>query len=332
MLRLTRTKASPLHHHHLLFKPLSSSSSSSSPAPPVAIFWDLNNKPPSSILLYDAAFRLRLAASSLGPVRLSVAYASPNALRNPLRRRAEDPASSSFVCRVCARNFYRHSSLLNHFSTVHQTEQAKRLTRLSSARGARRVALAAQLSQKIDKYKKAAREILIPEAGYGPAEELARAGVKVRAAEPDGRAMRRDVAEEMDRGRIGCFVLVSDDAGLIPAVREMRVRHLRTVVVGDEADGALRRCADAGFLWREVVSGKARKEAGTAVGKWKDRDLLKRLEWRYQPEEEEEESGWEESDGDVIGEGLGLTPDEDSEPWWKLDANSGDSVVRSAKL
>lgn len=183
----------------------------------------------------------------------------------------------------------------------------------------------------MDKYRKAAKDILIPRVGYGLGDELQRAGVSLRTVEdrPEAadRALREHMVQTMDRRRVGCLVLVSDDSGFVGVLREARMRCLKTVVVGDDGDGALKRCADASFSWKEVVSGKARKEAASAVLKWNDKDLLKKLEWRYAPELEPEESGcngneWEDMDSadestvdgceDLMGKRV-------SKPWWKLD-------------
>ncbi|KAG0468372.1 hypothetical protein HPP92_017700 [Vanilla planifolia] len=199
--------------------------SSSSPVvpPPVAVFWDLDNKPPNTIPPYDAAVRLRLALSSLGPIRFAVAYANSHTFRHvpaPVRtaraaRRAFDrledsgavpPPSEPYICRVCGRNFYIHSKLLNHFK-IHEREHTKRLRRLDSATGSRYVRLKAQLNFKMEKYRKVARDILVPRVGYGLREELQRAGVSVRIVgdlpETADRALREHMVETMDRGRLG---------------------------------------------------------------------------------------------------------------------------------
>ncbi|URE13584.1 hypothetical protein MUK42_22799 [Musa troglodytarum] len=291
-----------LRHHRTL------ATAASSPRA-VAVFWDLDNKPPNTIPPYDAAVRLRLAAASFGPLRFSVAYANHHAFRHlpaPVRaaraeRRAADRLEAanpsrvpSYLCRVCGRRFFARVKLVNHFRQIHEREQEKRLRRIDSATGGRRVRLVAALSLKMEKYKKAARELLTPEVGYGLADELRRAGVVVRTVddrpEAADRALREHMVETMDRGKVGCLVLVSDDSGFLGVMREARMRCLKTVVVGDEGDGALKRFADSALSWKDVVSGKAKKEAASAVGKWKDRDLLKKLEWRHTPEEEEGES------------------------------------------
>lgn len=105
------------------------------------------------------------------------------------------------------------------------------------------------------------------------------------------------------------------------------MRCLKTVVVGDDGDGSLKRCADASLSWKDVISGKARKEASSAVLKWKDKDLLKKLEWRYQPMLEPKEIEFKGSEWEDVGSGDESDSDgcEDwmeqrvSKPWWKLD-------------
>lgn len=280
--------------------------------PPVAVFWDLDNKPPKGIPPYEAAVRLKLAASRFGPVRLAVAYADHHAFRRPpppagAPRGGE--ASGAVVpaephlCGVCGRRFYNRVKLVNHFKQIHETENAKRLAQLDSAKGGRRVRLAAKLTVKMEKFRRAAREVLVPKMnlgdGGGLAEELRRAGVSVRrmpdrAEAAERGALRAHMLAAMEqRKALGCLMLVSDDSGLAGVLSEARTRGLKTVVVGDEGgEGALKRIADVGFTWREVASGKAGKEAATVIGRWKDRDLLSRLEWTYRPQKEEgEEEG-----------------------------------------
>ncbi|MQM01674.1 hypothetical protein Taro_034432 [Colocasia esculenta] len=335
--------------------------------PPVAVFWDLDNKPPNSVPPYDAAVRLKLAASRFGPVELAVAYANRHAFRHvpaPVRAqrrdrrtldRLEDAGSIApaepHLCRVCGRRFFQRSRLVNHFRQLHEREQAKRVARLGSARGGRRVRLAAELSAKMDKYRRAAREVLVPRVGYGLAEELRRAGVVVREVpdrpEAADRALREHMVEAMDRGLLGCLVLVSDDLGFAGVLREAKMRCLKTVVVGDEKrEGALKRIADAGFSWQEVASGKAAKEAASVMGRWKDRELLKRLEWTYSPGEDrsewaDDEEGYGLETGSDGGESAGSSDDGAmglagktiTGNWWHLEsAESSDSARRNLGL
>lgn len=333
----------------LLPKTLVSTAAASEPS--VAVFWDLDNKPPNSIPPYDAAIRLKLAASSLGPLHFCVAYANHHAFRHvppPVRaarasrraldrREASHPSPEPYPCRVCGRNFFVHAKLIHHFREIHEREHAKRLRRLDSACGGRRVRLVGQLSLKMKKYEKAARELLVPRVGYNLAGELRRAGVVVRTVddrpEAADRALQEFMVDTMDRGKIRCLVLVSDDSDFVGVLREARMRCLKTVVVGDEGDGALKRCADANFSWKDVISGKARTEAESAVGKWKDGELLKRLEWTYESDSEDIEDDvfeGESEDGDDGSFGfVGKRGPKDSKPWWKLDSDSSDLDVKS---
>lgn len=125
-------------------------------------------------------------------------------------------------------------------------------------------------------------------------------------------SLREDVAFEMDRGRVGCFLLISEDNGLMDLVREMKRKCLMSVVIGN-SDVGLKRVADFGFCWNDVVSGKARCQGGSAVGKWKDKELLKDLEWKFDDQNVINE--FEGDDGDNGGEFVNKS----NEPWWKLD-------------
>ncbi|KAK3206131.1 hypothetical protein Dsin_020177 [Dipteronia sinensis] len=90
----------------------------------------------------------------------------------------------------------------------------------------------------------------------------------------------------MDKMRINCLVLVSDDSDFLEVLREAKLWCLKMVVVGDINDGALKRVTDANFSWRDILMGKAKKKAVSVAGEWKYHDILKRLAWRYSPEVE----------------------------------------------
>lgn len=324
----------------------------------VAIFWDLDNKPPNSYPPYDAAVRLKAVASSFGAVRYMVAYANrhafsyvPSAVReqrkerkllNHLENRGVVARVEPYLCRVCGRRFYNNEKLINHFKQIHEREQAKRLNQIESARGKRRVKLVGKFAMKMDKYRNAARDVLTPKVGYGLGDELKRAGYWVRMVSDKPQAadtaLRNHIVDMMDKRRVGCVVLVSDDSDFVDVLREAKLRCLKTVVVGDSNDGVLKRTADAGFSWKEVMLGKAKKEGASVVGRWKDRDILKRLEWTYNPEMEKKEYG---SDGEVdfeiddreiiegaYGKDDNFMQEKDSCAWWELDS---DSDLRSSK-
>ena len=136
-------------------------------------------------------------------------------------------------------------------------------------------------------------------------------------------ALKNHMVDMMDRRRVECMVLVSDDSDFVDVLKEAKLRCLKTVVVGDVNDGALKRAADAGFSWSEILMGKAKKEAESVVGKWKDRDILKRLEWTCNPE----------VNVDFEGIVRGVVDDniqEDNKAWWELDSD-GDVSSQSLK-
>ncbi|KAK8695010.1 hypothetical protein V6N13_072552 [Hibiscus sabdariffa] len=262
------------------------------------MFWDLDNKPPNSFPPFQAAVKLKAAASSFGVVRSMVAYANQHSfshipkvvreqrrerkLLNQLENKGVIKSIEPYICKVCGRRFYTNEKLVNHFKQIHEREHQKRLNQIESARGSRRVKLVA--------------------------DELKRAGFWVGTVSNRPQAadvaLRDHMVDVMDRRKAECLVLVSDDSDFVGI--------LKTVVVGDADDGALKRVADAGFSWTEILMGKAKKEAVSVVGKWKDRDILKRLEWTYNPEVERKLNGCED---------LFDFDDEnscDSGAWWEL--------------
>ncbi|KAK6141921.1 hypothetical protein DH2020_024336 [Rehmannia glutinosa] len=288
----------------------------------VAIFWDLDNKPPKSFPPFDAAIRLKKAAQKFGFVKYMIAYANrhafsyvPPSVREQRRgRKALNELETMgvikpvepYTCRVCGRRFYNNEKLINHFKQIHEREQMKRLNRIESARGKRRVRMVANYAMKMHKYKNAARDILTPKIGCGLADELKRAGFWVRRFQTSHRQLR---GIEKSHARLRC---------------------LKTVVVGDCNDGSLKRTADAAFSWQEIMMGKAKKEAVSVVGKWKDRNVLKRLEWTYDPETEKKlyynEIESEDSDIDSLssGEYGSLLETDNDGAWWELESRSDD--------
>ncbi|MCL7024207.1 hypothetical protein MKW94_027057, partial [Papaver nudicaule] len=251
-------------------------------------------------------------ASSFGYVRYTVAYANLNAFSyvpppvvqelrkerkalNQLENTGVSKPLVPFACQVCGRKFHTNDKLVNHFK-LHKREQVKRLNRLESSRGSKRMELVGKLSMKMEKYKNAARDVLTPKVGYDLADELRRAAAQI--------ALRDHMVETMNRKHADCIVLVSDDCDFVDVLREARQRGLKTIVVGDSNDGSLKRCADVEFSSQEIMLGKAKKEAVSVMGHWKDQDALKRLEWTYKPELDEDESDgdnfeFENKDGDA---------------------------------
>ncbi|XP_051113312.1 uncharacterized protein LOC127239281 [Andrographis paniculata] len=306
----------------------------------VAIFWDLVNKPPKPFLPYDAATRLKNTAQGFGFVKHMIAYADRNLYSyvppSISSQRGERKASNEigtkvvepYVCGVCGRRFYTNEKLVNHFKQIHESEHVKRMNQIETARGSRRMNLVAKYAMKMDKYRKAARDLMAPKLGYGFSDELKRAGFRVSVVsdKPDVMLINHMV-DVMDKREVKCLFLVSDDSGFVGVLQEARLRRLKTVVVGDANEGLLKRTADASFSWWEILRGKAKKESGSVVGKWKDQNVLRRLEWRYDPEADKKiyfdeieglDAGWcssDESRGSVLGEG-------NDRAWWELDSRS----------
>ncbi|XP_028801418.1 uncharacterized protein LOC114756640 isoform X2 [Neltuma alba] len=317
----------------------------------VGIFWDLDNKPPRSLSPYEAAAKLKAAASHFGVVKHMVAYANRHTfshvpqnvreqrkerkLLNHLENKGVIKPAEPYLCRVCGRKFYTNEKLINHFKQIHEREHTKRLNTIESAKGNRRVKLVARYSMKMEKYKSAARSILTPKMGYGLADEIKHAGFWVRTVldKPQAAdiALKGHMIDMMDNKKFECVVLVSDDSDFVDVLKEAKLRCLKTVVVGDTNDGTLKRTADAAFSWEEILMGKAKKEAVSVVEKWKDRDILKRLEWTYNPEVEKNkycpdsmvtEATEDEDAGETCDEADGAYINkEDSNAWWELDTD-----------
>ncbi|CAH1453282.1 unnamed protein product [Lactuca virosa] len=306
----------------------------------VAVFWDLDNKPPKSVSPFDAAIRLKKAAESLGIVRYKIAYANQRSFDyippkiklhrkdrktlNQLENKGITKPIDPYICRVCGRKFYTNEKLINHFKQIHEREHAKRVSQIESSKGSQRVKLVGKYSMKMEKYSNAARDILTPKVGYGLGDELKRAGYWVRTVSNKPQAadvaLREHMVDMMDRRQMECLVLVSDDSDFVEVLKEARLRCLKTVVVGDCKGGVLKRVSDACFSWEEIIMGKAKKEGVSVVGKWKDGDILKRLEWRYNYEKERKLYDSDASDL-VCGEDDGDKVDE-SRAWWKLESDS----------
>ncbi|OEL31535.1 hypothetical protein BAE44_0007442 [Dichanthelium oligosanthes] len=286
------------------------------PTTGVAVLWDLAaSRPPTTLPLYDATVRLHLAATSFGRLRLSAAFVHPS-YRLPA---PAGTAATTHLCRVCGRRFRARDALLRHFDAIHAREHAKRLARIDSSRGDRRVRLAAALSLKLSKYEKAARELTAGAAAASPADELGRAGVRVALTRTPAASLRERAQQVLDEGSVGCLMLVSGHEELASLLRVVRERGVRSVVVGGES--GLARWADVGFSWAEVIAGKARKAAPSVSGKWRDKDVLRGLEWRYEEADDEEEVAFEDSDGDGVEE---LARRGKGKPWWMLDSDGED--------
>ncbi|KAI5425293.1 hypothetical protein KIW84_031188, partial [Lathyrus oleraceus] len=313
----------------------------------VGPFWDLDNKPPNSIPPYEVANKLRIAAASFGVVRHMVAYANshtfshvPHVVRESrkerqllysLENKGVIKRNEPHLCRVCGRMFYTNEKLVNHFKQLHEREHAKRVNQIESARGSRKVKLVGKYSMKMDKYKKAARAVLTPKVGYGLADELKRAGFWVQTVldRPQAAdvALQKHMVDMMDHRRVECVVLVSEDSDFVDVIKEAKLRCLKTVVIGDiSSNGVLKRTADTAFSWEEILMGKAKKEAVSVMENWKDRDILKRLEWTYNPDVDKKKLNMDDADAEASGDDdiediydeIDNDYNDDKGSWWKL--------------
>ncbi|CAL5194339.1 unnamed protein product [Lathyrus oleraceus] len=190
---------------------------------------------------------------------------------------------------------------------------------------------------KMDKYKKAARAVLTPKVGYGLADELKRAGFWVQTVldrpQVADVALQKHMVDMMDHRRVECVVLVSDDSDFVDVIKEAKLRCLKTVVIGDiSSNGVLKRTADTAFSWEEILMGKAKKEAVSVMENWKDRDILKRLEWTYNPDVDKKKLNMDDADAEASGDDdiediydeIDNDYNDDKGSWWKLDSDDND--------
>ncbi|KAH9696668.1 C2H2-type domain-containing protein [Citrus sinensis] len=154
----------------------------------------------------------------------------------------------------------------------------------------------------MEKYKRAARTILTPKVGYGLADELKRAGFWIKTVLDKPQAvdilLRNHTVDMMDKRRIECLAFVLDNSDF--------------------------RIADAFFPSSDILMGKARKEAISVVGKWKDRDSWRRsLDWDDESEDANVDDITNASDADCI-------KNEKNGARWKLE--SSDSKATSITI
>lgn len=257
-------------------------------APPshtISVFWDLDNKPPRSVPPYDAAVRLREVALGFGRLVDMVAYANRHAftyLPTWVREHRQDrkeldrlevsglvvPAEA-YVCGYCGRKCKTNIALKKHFKQLHERERNKRLSRLDSLKGKRKIKYKESLAEKETRYKEASRDIITPKVGYGLMQELKRAGVWVRMVsdkpQAADEALKKHISQSIDMG-IKCICLVSDDSDFLPVLQEARARQLHTVVVGDTL--TLKKFADVRFSWADLASGRAFDRASELAALW----------------------------------------------------------------
>lgn len=59
--------------------------------------------------------------------------------------------------------------------------------------------------------------------------------------------LRNHMVDMMDKRRVECLMVVSDDSDFVKVLQEATLRSLKTIVVGNINDVALKRTADACF-------------------------------------------------------------------------------------
>lgn len=113
--------------------------------------------------------------------------------------------------------------------------------------------------------------------------------------------------------RVNCAVIVSDDLEFVRVLGEMRRKSVKSVVIGElKGDHGIKRHGDVGFCWRDVLAGKVKEEGPKVVVRWREKEMLERLEWRYDPSKDDNEETLTWDTGEEKAKG---------KPWWKLGNN-----------
>ncbi|KAL8090949.1 uncharacterized protein LOC141697421 [Apium graveolens] len=187
--------------------------------------------------------------------------------RNTLRKISSNVGEFEVsFCGVCKRRFWSRERLCGHFRDVHEAEQRRRVRKVEFARGGRRVRLVGKFSIKMRRYDDVVRGFGGGNGGGCLLDDLKKAGFWV-----EGVSDKCDVVRELcdcvlDVRGVECVVIVCDDLGFLSVLRELKLRGVKVVVVGDRRDGDLKRIADAAFSWQEIMLGKARKEVVSCEG------------------------------------------------------------------
>ena len=143
----------------------------------VGIFWDLDNKSfpiPATMAAYANRHSFTFLPDWVRAQRRQ--RKALDILESDGIIRARDP----YVCEVCGRRFETNIKFQKHFKQLHEREHHKRLARLESLKGKKKDFFRAKIGPKEEKYRAAAKEVLLPKEGYGLAGELKRAGFCVR--------------------------------------------------------------------------------------------------------------------------------------------------------
>ncbi|KAL2651719.1 hypothetical protein R1flu_019847 [Riccia fluitans] len=305
----------------------------------VGVFWDLDNKPPRDVSPFKAATRLMEMAAGFGTVVDAVAYANhhafshvPNWVHEERRKRKMLDElevqglvmpEELYVCGVCGAKKKTRVELTKHFKSLHEREQKKRMNRLESLQGKKKKKqrFLDNNSEKMYKYKEAAKSLILPKVGYGLMQELRSAGLYVRTVEDKPQAadiaLKEHMTKSMKKG-VRCICLISDDSDFTPVLKMARERNLHTVVVGDLR--ILSAYADTYFSWAEVASGRAEQKARVET-KQLMADFMSRLGSKL---ESHRYKGFGFDEGDESDHELGSDSEaEDTERW-----RPGDRILR----
>ncbi|KAI5082560.1 hypothetical protein GOP47_0002303 [Adiantum capillus-veneris] len=250
----------------------------------VSVFWDLDNKPPTSSP-YHAGLYLRHAASQFGSVVDMVAYANhhafthiPNWVREQRRCRKEldilekkglVQPEEPYVCNLCGRKCKNNILLKKHFKQLHEREHHKRMTRLNSLKGKKKEKYRAAMLPKTQRYKEVANPILVPKVGYGLETDLRRAGIFVKTVQYKPQAadieLKKQMADSINKG-IKCICLVSDDMDFARMLADARALDLTTIVFGESR--SLKRYADFWFPWEDICRGVTAQDFQESIRAW----------------------------------------------------------------
>lgn len=212
----------------------------------VVVLWDLDNKKPYSAACPPRALAaaLRAVGGRFGTVVDVQAFANRHAFTwtSPFQaaideaQREEDAVHMGCICPLCGRQCGDPDTLRTHFAKLHEREARKRQAHRASQRkgGRKQRALTGERADREFRYREAKRAVMRPSTGNAAAWSLRRTGVQVQRVPSTPEAadqallatmqqmLAQHAAAESDGGQPHSsltIVLVSDDAGFLPALR-----------------------------------------------------------------------------------------------------------------
>ncbi|KAJ7299394.1 hypothetical protein O6H91_Y236600 [Diphasiastrum complanatum] len=245
----------------------------------VAVFWDLDNKPPR-LEAYEVAMEVKMVAEAFGEVVEMVAYANrhvfkfiPMYEREARQNRKEldqlelegvVKPEQPYLCKICRQTFAIHVELQNHILSFHEKGR-QRVARLLGSED-----LTAEQKESLEakrrRYMEGSRKVVLPEVGYNLDYELERAGVVVGLVSDDPQAadtaLKSCMWRTLEAEKVDCFVLVSDDTDYEDVLLAAGVKGLQRVVVAETI--ALKKSVDVWLSWFDLMAGGARIAAAEA--------------------------------------------------------------------